>query len=185
MARVRRLSRHIVGCEVGIPVGQLRWASVLSVEVIRVDASAQSALEAIRRHGLEVGGGEEGDGRGDLGRGRSKGGRVSSLWSRGAGLGVLAVVVRLLLILLLLLELGRLEIRGMGERVSGVEVLVIVDPAVHRAGTLTGSSMCRKETRLPAMGEGEGEGEGERRATDTHVQRCTVRQSRSGGRGRR
>lgn len=55
------------------------------------------------------------------------------------------------------MELGRLEIRGMGERVSGVEVLVIVDPAVHRAGTLTGSSMCWKETRLAAMGEGEGE----------------------------
>lgn len=99
-------------------------------------------------------------------------------------MGVLAVLVvrRLLLLLILLLELGRLEIRGMGERVSGVEILVIVDPAVHRAGTLTGSSMCRKETRLAPMGEGEGEGE--RRATDTHVQRCTVRQSRSGGRGR-
>jgi hypothetical protein len=157
MARVRRLGRHIVGREVGIPVGQQRWASVLSVEVIRVDASAQSALEAIRRHGLEVGGGEEGDRRGDLGRGRSKGGRVSSLWSRGAGLGVLAVlVIRLLLLvlLLLLLELGRLEIRGMGERVSGVEVLVIVDPAVHRAGTLTG----QEGDTISSDGRGRGRG---------------------------
>lgn len=81
MSWVCGLGRHLVRGKARVSVRRLRWTLELSVEVIRVNACAQSAAKSIRRRRLEIRGGEEGQGRRHLGRGRSEGRRVSLLRS--------------------------------------------------------------------------------------------------------